>query len=82
MFHDSDLGICSMSDYMNGNALYGFDLTPDLSNDGYFQLTREGKLSLDIKLANSSTDSITIVCYFEFDGLLTMDENRTVYYDE
>ena len=82
IFHDSDLGICPMSDYMNGNALYGFDLTPDLSNDGYFQLTREGKLSLDIKLANSSTDSITIVCYFEFDGLLTMDENRTVYYDE
>ena len=81
MFHYSDLDICPMSDYMNGTALYGFDLTPDLSNDCHFQLVCEGKLSLEIKLAKASTDSITIACYLEFDALLTMDENRTVYYE-
>ena len=81
LFHDSDLDICPTEDYMNGTTLYGFDLTLDLTNDYHFQLVREGKLNVEIQLAKASTDSITIVCYLEFDALLTIDENRTVHYE-
>ena len=82
LFRDNDLDICPEKDFPNGYAIYGFDLTPDLSNDCHFQLVHEGKLSLEIKLDHSSTSSITVVCYFEYDSILSIDSDGTVYYNE
>lgn len=80
MFHDTDMGIDPVEDYANGMTLYGFDLTAD-EDMGHFQLLKEGKLSLDIRLSSTVTESVTIVCYLSYDAIMEIDKQGIVYYD-
>lgn len=78
---DSSLYIHPRVDFANGYALYCFDITPDFSESGAFNLLREGKLGLSISLKTASTTSITIVAYLEYDTILEIDGDRRVIYD-
>jgi hypothetical protein len=78
---DSSLYIHPRTDFLNGYALYCFDITPDFSESGAFNLLREGKLSLSISLRTASPTSITIVAYLEYDTILEIDGDRRVIYD-
>lgn len=65
--------------YKYGYSLFAFDLTSDMSACGTFDLATEGKISLDIKLHNASTKSITIVAYMEYDAVYEIDSSGNVY---
>ena len=77
LFQDDTIDI-SMRDYVeSGFAIYLFNLNQDGSNDT-MSLLQEGVLSLHIKLAQSLTESVTVVVYLERDGLLEIDHERNV----
>jgi hypothetical protein len=41
----------SREDHAKGNTLFGFDLTPDMSQVGAFQLIKQGNLRVEIHFA-------------------------------
>jgi hypothetical protein len=78
---ESGLSIDPFVDYPHGYCLYGFDLTPDLSETPSFHLLKEGKISLNIKLSQAHSISITIVAYMEYDSVLEIDGKRQITYE-
>jgi hypothetical protein len=48
----------SREDYAKGNTLFGFDLTPDMSEVGSFQLIKQGNLRVEIHFAEALTTTI------------------------
>lgn len=80
MFHDHNIDI-SMEDYnSSGLALYVFDLSQD-GADCNLSLLQEGKLSLHIKLRTALPRSATIVVYMEKEGLIEVDKDRNVIFE-
>ena len=79
LFHDSDIGIDPVEAYPNGMTLYGFDLTAD-EDMGHFQLLKEGKLSLDLRLTDTVSESVTLLCYLCYDTVMEIDKEGIVYY--
>lgn len=81
LFKNSDQSIDPFTDFKNGHAIYVFDLTPDHSDGNSFNLIEEGNISLDIQLKSPSTSGVTILTYIEYDGLISIDSTRSVYYE-
>lgn len=71
----------SPDDYKNGYALYCWNLTGDESDGNSFQLAQSGTLGVEIKLDEASTETITILCYMEYDSILEINEHREVFYN-
>ena len=69
------------SEYSQGYALYGFDLTPEPSDGEYFHLVKKGNLRLKIKFSTALAASVNAVVYTEFDNLVEIDKNRNVIFD-
>ena len=67
--------------FKDGFALYGFDLTPDNTDGGNLNLLREGTISVDVRLKTPATESITIICYLEYDTIMEIDSNRNIHYE-
>ena len=80
MYHDEGNNI-SRDDFGNGFTLFGFDLTPDLSEVGTFHLIKSGNLSLEIHFAQALAATINVVVYAEFDNVIEIDRNRQVQCD-
>ena len=57
------------------------DLTQDGAGDCNLSLLQEGKLSLHIKLSAALRESATIVVYLEKEGLIEIDKDRTVSFE-
>ena len=68
-------------DYADGYALYAFDLSPDLSENDHFNLTRQGTVRLDMKFAVALPHTVTVVVYAEFENIIEIDRNRNVVFD-
>ena len=66
----------------DGYTLYAYNLTADQSHGSVFNLVREGNLSIEIKLKEPSTESITIVCYLEYDSIIEIDSDRNIHTNE
>jgi hypothetical protein len=49
------------NDYAKGNTLFGFDLTPDISEVGAFQLIKQGNLRVEIYFAEALTATISVI---------------------
>jgi hypothetical protein len=49
----------SREDYAKGNTLFGFDLTPDMSEVGAFPLIKQGNLRIDIHFADALTSTLS-----------------------
>jgi hypothetical protein len=64
-----------------GNTLFGFDLTPDMSEMGAFQLIKQGNLRVEIHFAEALAETINVVLYAEFDNVIEIDRNRQVLFD-
>jgi hypothetical protein len=71
----------SRGDFANGYALYAFDLTPDLAEEGHFNLTREGGVRLSLKFGAALPNTVTVVAYAEFENLIEIDRSRNVVFD-
>ena len=48
----------------------------------FFNLVREGNLSIELKLKETSTESITVVCYLEYDSIIEIDSDRNIHTNE
>ena len=77
LFQDTSLGI-SREEYAGGYALYGFDLTPDLSETGCFHLIKKGNIRLEVKFASALNVPVNCIIYAEFDSSISIDKNRSV----
>jgi hypothetical protein len=71
----------SREEYAKENTLFGFDLTPDMSEVGVFQLIKQGNLRVEIHFAEALTATINVVLYAEFDNVIEIDRNRQVLFD-
>ncbi len=73
----------SYSDFPLGNCLYILDLTPDQSDTASLQLLREGSVALDIRFSEPINDAqgVQLICYAEYDNLITLDYNRQLFFD-
>ena len=71
----------SRTDYPKGYTLFAFDLTPDLSDIGTFQLSKEGHLRLEIQFTNALANAINVIVYGEFDNIIEIDRNRQLLFD-
>jgi hypothetical protein len=63
-----------------GNTLFGFDLTPDMSEVGAFQLIKQGNLRVEIHFAEALTATISVVMHAEFDNVIEIDRNRLLFF--
>ena len=81
MYTNSGLDI-TREEYDKGYTLYVFDLTPDMCNTtGYFNAIQRGSLSVDITFAEASKVPISMVCYGDFENIITINSERNVMYD-
>ena len=71
----------SSEEYAKGNTLFGFDLTPDMSEVGAFQLIKQDDLHVEIHFAEALAGTIKVVLYAEFDNVIEIDRNRQVLFD-
>jgi hypothetical protein len=69
------------SDFADGYALYAFDLSPDLSENDHFKLTRQETVCLDMKFVVALPHTVTVVAYAEFENIFEIDRNRNVVFD-
>src|ERR1700690_232519 len=68
-------------DFPGGYAIYAFDLTPDLAEEGHFNLARDGSVRVDMKFANALANTINVIAYAEFENIIEIDRNRNVLFD-
>ena len=66
-------------DYHNGYALYAFDLSPDLAEEGHFTLAKQR--TVDLKFGTALASTVTVVAYAEFENVIEIDRNRNIAYD-
>jgi hypothetical protein len=50
-------------EYAKGNTLFGFELTPDMSEVGTFQPIKQGNLRVAIHFAEALAGTINVVLY-------------------
>ena len=73
----------SREDYPNGNCLFAFDLTPDLSaSDGsHWNLIKNGNVRIEVRFDDPIDVAINCIIYAEYDNLLEIDSSRQVIVD-
>lgn len=80
LFQDSSLGI-NREEYGGGYTLFGFDLTPDLSQTGCFHLIKKGNIRLEVKFNTPLAQPVNCIIFAEFDSSIKIDKNRSVLVD-
>ena len=81
MYANAGLDI-TREDYPDGYTLYAFDLTPDMcSSSSYFNAVQRGSLSVDITFQTAPASAIAMVCYGDFENVISIDSQRNVIYD-
>lgn len=62
----------------NGYALFPFDLRPISGNDQLLQLSKSGSVKIDLKFRNGLSDAVTLLVYYETNGMIEIDQYRQV----
>jgi hypothetical protein len=57
------IGCVDREEYAKGNTLFGFELTPDMSEVGTFQPIKQGNLRVAIHFAEALAGTINVVLY-------------------
>ena len=72
---------CVDKDYPNCYAPYAFDLSPDLADEGHFNLAKQGTVRVELKFGIALANTVTVVAYAEFENVIEVDRNRNIVYD-
>jgi len=80
LFHDEGLAINRL-EFPEGNALYAFDLSPDLTDDQKFDQLRTGSVRLQLKFSQQLAVPVTLIIYAEYQNVIEIDRNRNVMFD-
>ena len=67
--------------YENGYTLFAYDLSPDLSEEGYFNLIKEGSIRVELKFAAALPHTINIIAYAEFESVIEINREKQVLID-
>ena len=68
----------SRDDFGQGFTFFGFDLTPDGCDGGYFHLIRKG---IQMHFATALEQTVNVVVYGEFEAVLEIDKGRNIIYN-
>ena len=79
--HQDEGNDISRSDYYQGNTLFAFDLTPDLSDGANFNLIKQGNLRVEVHFKNPLPTTINAIVYAEFENIIEIDRSRNVIFD-
>ena len=71
----------SWDDFANGYTLFAFDLTPDLSDGGHFNVVKQGNLRLELHFKEQLAQTVNAIVYAEFDNVIEIDKARNVLFD-
>ncbi|KAJ8045639.1 hypothetical protein HOLleu_08684 [Holothuria leucospilota] len=71
----------SRKDYPGGYTLYAFDLTPDLSSGGHYNLVKQGNLRMEMQFEQPLATTVNVVVYAEMDNIIEIDRARNVVFD-
>jgi hypothetical protein len=69
------------NDFANGYALYAFDLSPDLADEGHFNLAKQGGVRVNLMFGTALPYTVTVVAYVEFENVLKIIRIRKVAFD-
>ena len=62
-------------DYPKGYAMYAFYLSPDLAEEGHFNLAKQGTFRVELKFETALANTVTVVAYAEFENVIEIDRN-------
>lgn len=68
-------------EYENGYTLFAYDLSPDLSEEGYFNLIKEGSIRVELKFAQALPNTVNIIVYAEFESVIEINREKQVLID-
>jgi hypothetical protein len=68
-------------EYERGYTLFAYDLSPDLSEEGYFNLAKEGSIRVELKFARGLPNTINVIAYAEFESIIEINREKQVLID-
>ena len=68
-------------DFKEGYCLYAFDLSPDMSDGGHFNLIKSGNMRLEMKFGVALPNTVNVVVYAEFENMLEINKDKNVIVD-
>ncbi|XP_067295937.1 uncharacterized protein F54H12.2-like [Pseudorasbora parva] len=69
------------NDFLNGYALYAFNLTPDEDCGQHISLIKSGNIRLEARFKNALTHTINLIVYAVFDSIIEVSNRRQVLVD-
>lgn len=68
-------------EYERGYTLFAYDLSPDLSEEGYFNLAKEGSIRVELKFAEALPNTVNVIAYAEFESIIEINREKQVLID-
>ncbi|GFU02944.1 uncharacterized protein F54H12.2 [Trichonephila clavipes] len=71
----------SRVEYISGNTLFAFNLSPDLCTGDHLNLIKHSNLRIEIKFSKALSQTICVVIFSEFDNIIEINKARSILYD-
>jgi len=68
-------------EYERGFTLFAYDLSPDLTEEGYFNLVKEGSVRVELKFSQALPNTINVIAYAEFETIIEINREKQVLID-
>lgn len=81
MFNKSEENGITMDEWANGNTIYGFNLTPNLTVAGMSQIARDGSIRIEMQFNQSLNEAVNVIVMGIFDGKIQITKMRNVTVD-
>ena len=80
--HNSRHGIdIDLASFMQGNTLYAFDLTTDMSEGAHIDPIKYGSIRAECHFASALPHAINVIVYAEYDSMIQVDKTRNILAD-